>query len=224
MRNRPGRALPVMALVLATPGQATELTCADPWVRVSAVDSALARATCDIATRALVGLDACNVRLGSMVEIVVKDHLPDDCMGLYHCGTNRIDVLAPSTLEDHRRDDSIFVAIPNEAYFASIVTHELAHAAFDDVPCLEGTCMATSEYVAYAMQINALPIDLRATVATRDPGAPPIARDDLSPMLALFAPDIFAVKAWLHFSQRPDPCAYMGQIMEGTIRFDRERP
>lgn len=44
-----------------------------------------------------------------------------------------------------------------------------------------------------------------------------------SAMYHAFAPNRFAQKAWLHFTQRNDGCQLIGRIMGGAAFFDRER-
>ena len=47
-------------------------------------------------------------------------------------------------------------------------------------------------------------------------------RDAISAVMYFMAPDSFAKHVWLHFSTRPDPCAYLQQVFKGSIFFDRE--
>lgn len=130
--------------------------------------------------------------------------------------------MSPETLGQVRSDDSLFAPLSDDVCFASVITHELAHAAMDAVPCPFQACVATTEYVAYAMQLRSLP-DMLRTEVIRD-ASQVVVRDEINPMIALMAPDIFARKAWLHFSQRPDPCGYVDWIMQGDIVFDHELP
>lgn len=74
------------------------------------------------------------------------------------------------------------------------------------------------------MTFRAMPGELRGRVLEDVDQGTRVVRDDLSAVLALVAPEVFAQKAWLHFSQRPEPCAYAGQIISGAIVLDRERP
>jgi hypothetical protein len=50
-----------------------------------------------------------------------------------------------------------------------------------------------------------------------------ISIDELSPIILYMAPDLFSQKPWAHFSQRDDPCGYIGQLVDGTIIIDTER-
>jgi len=101
--------------------------------------------------------------------------------------------------------------------------HELTHAASDVVPRPFENCVATDEYIAYAMQVMSLTPEARAVFEARTRYDRKISRDELSPMILYMAPDLFTRKAWNHFSQRDDPCGFIRQLADKTILLDRER-
>ena len=147
-----------------------------------------------------------------------------DCMGVYHCGENRIEILSPTAIARFRREERAFDSIPIQSYFDSILAHEFAHAAFDAVPCPYPDCPLTSEYVAYAMQVYSFtPADRKvfeADVAMEKK----VSRYDLSLVGLRFAPDQFARDVWAHFSQREDGCSYVADMMQANFYLDIERP
>lgn len=207
-------------------GSAADLSCDGIPLIISAPSSEIARQTCQAATRTLPILAQCGVILSQPQAIEVVQTLPGfpDCMGIYHCGKNTINILTPSAVERLRRDDSAFHAIPSAAYFESILAHELAHAAYDAVPCPYPNCLLTSEYVGYAMQVFSLPrtdqklfeadIDLENRVS----------RYEISIIGLLMAPENFPRKVWAHFVQRKDGCAYVADMMRADFYLDKERP
>ena len=85
-------------------------------------------------------------------------------------------------------------------------------------------CLTSSEYVAYAMQVMSLPPQYRAAFAEDSGIEEPAGRDEISAITLLMAPDVFAQKAWAHFSQRPDGCAHVAGMMAGDFYLDVERP
>ncbi len=220
--------LPVLAACVAFAGplSASEpLMCPDPLFQVTADTPALVARTCETAARARETLALCNVVLDTPVEIEITENVTGEigpCLGVYHCGDGRIELLSPDAMRAFRLKDGAFSTISDEAYWESVLLHELTHAAFDHVTCPFEDCVATSEYAAYAMQVYALPPEEQArfgqTVVLRGD----VNRSAISAMMYFMSPDRFAKYAWLHFSARPDPCAYMGQIMDGKILFDRE--
>ena len=102
--------------------------------------------------------------------------------------------------------------------------HELTHAAIEDAPCPFAACLVGNEYVAYVMQIMSLtPGQRRRLEGRTDLVGRRISRDELTSIMYFMAPDRFAVKAWMHFTQRDDPCGFLGQVVDGTVMLDRER-
>ena len=50
----------------------------------------------------------------------------------------------------------------------------------------------------------------------------PLTSYDLSAFILFFSPNLFATEVWGHFSQRKDPCGYVGKIVDGTVLLDAE--
>ncbi|MBY6005425.1 hypothetical protein KUV62_15985 [Salipiger bermudensis] len=210
---------PLLALVLALPASA-ETLCEGTPVRMTA-PPAQAETLCTAVQQALPRLAACGLALETPVSITLTDSLPGDCLGLYHCGEQRIELLAPEALSEQRRTDGVFAALPDARYFDSIVMHELAHAAHDARPCPSGLCLATSEYLAYNFQILGLAPEDRARVEASLDMQSPVSHDAVNKIVLLFAPDAFAARAWAHLNQRDDPCAYLRHVAAGDFTFDR---
>lgn len=200
------------------------LTCETVPITVETDSDDLAQRICRVAERAIAANTACNVPLTRPIEIATLESLSANCIGLYHCGEDRIEVLTPEAMTALRDRTGLFSALPDDIYYDSVIAHELVHAAYDAVPCPFDACIATSEYLSYALQIRSLPTDLRADLEAAADLNRRVARDELNMMFLFMAPNKFAAKAWTHFSQRPDPCAYAGQIMNGSIFFDFEHP
>lgn len=211
-------------LLFATEGRAGTFECDNDLLTVAAKTPVLAARVCRVADDALTELAACNVTLDLATSISIRDDMQDDCIGVYHCGEQRIDVLSPAGIAERRTEDSAFAGIPTDRYFESVIVHELAHAAADALPCPFGHCVATTEYVAYAMQVRSLSPEDRETFEAEFDMSKKIPRDRLNAMILYMAPDRFAQFSWAHFQQRPDSCAYIGQIMRGDIVLDIEHP
>lgn len=216
--------LSLVSLLSAPVAQAVTLECDGMPITVRADTPELAMRVCNVARTSLADLASCGVSLSLPHTIEIVDDIKSDCMGLYHCGTQRIEVLSPGTMAKRRLPDSAFSDIPTDRYFDSIILHELTHAAYESVPCPYGTCTANAEYVAYAMQIRSLSDVDRSAFEASYAIDREISGDEFSAITYFMAPDRFAQKAWAHFTQRPDGCGYVKQIMNGTIMLDRERP
>jgi len=201
--------------------------CEDQLFLVEATSPELAERTCHSAAKARAALSTCSVHLKDPVTISVVDaieELTGSCLGLYHCGDGQVEILSPDAMAAARETDGAFAGISDDALWDSIIVHELTHAAYEGVTCPFSSCVATSEYAAFAMQLRFLPAAELAQFAARDILETQPSRDAISPIMYFMAPDRFAELSWRHFITRPDPCGYMEWIMTGQIFFDREGP
>ncbi|APX24298.1 MAG: hypothetical protein CML50_15900 [Rhodobacteraceae bacterium] len=211
-------------LLLGTSVARAELLCPGTEITVSGADPATEARVCAIVEDAAPGLAACGLPLETPLSLTLVDDLPQGCLGLYHCGEGRIEILSPDLLTQRRLPGSLFAAVPGAPYFDSIVVHELAHAAHDALPCPSGVCLATSEYLAYNMQIMSLAPEDRAHVEAVIDMGERVSHDEISAMVLFFSPDTFASRAWAHLNQRDDPCAYLRHVAKGDFTFDRAGP
>lgn len=211
------------AVLSAAPLRSEPMVCPDSVVSVTSGSSQLAETVCEAAAFAEEMFGQCNVpSLDRPVAIHVVDDLMDGCVALYHCGNDKIEVLTPGKVDERRDPDGAFSFLPSKDYFRSIIVHELSHAAFDSVPCPFSSCAAANEYVAYSMQVMSLSEEEQRTFAARADLDRKVSRDELSKMILYFAPHRFAQRAWTHLQQRDDPCAFIGQITDGTVLLDHE--
>ena len=222
----PSRAPFVLALVLifAVAKEAAalplSLRCAGTNLVVRTPSAALGQTLCDIARDATRQLAACNMPLERDISLRIVDRTKGDWFGLYRCGEDAIEVLAPAAIALRRHEAAAFAFLPLDSYFASLIVHEMSHAAYDAVPCPYPSCAATSEYLAYAMQIASLSEAERRAFERAAITPDPVPRDRVNAITLMIAPDRFARLAWAHYSARPDSCAFVAEIMRGTAPFD----
>ncbi|MCK8462458.1 hypothetical protein MUY35_01175 [Aliiroseovarius sp. S1339] len=216
----------VVSLCFAGQLPAETLNCPDPLLQVTGGDATLRARTCKVASGARMFLESCGVALRRTVEIEIQivktfDEQYTSCLGLYHCGENRIEILSPQGMSFARNKEGAFKLISDDAYWDSILVHELTHAAYDKVECPFFNCIVTSEYASFAMQVLSLPKDQRSlfgqTVTLRSKPSD----DSISETMLFLSPSHFATLVWLHFQDRNDPCEYMQQIMAGQVFFDQ---
>ena len=215
----------IFPLCLATQLAAEPLACLDPLITVTGSDLATRELACSAAAEARKTLASCNAILDRAIEFEIVEAFDTDhaaCLGLYHCGEDKIEILSPADMAAARDKEGAFELIADEAYWQSIIVHELTHAAYDTIKCPFTSCVATTEYAAYAMQVFSLPPDQQALFGTSVTLRSKPSFDSISMVMLFMAPDRFAKMAWLHFRGREDPCDYMRLIMEGQMFFDRE--
>lgn len=213
-----------LVLLLTSASLSAESTlCPDTKVSVIASHKEQEEMICTAAAHANELFEACNVPpISRPVLVKVVDDIYAQCVAMYHCGDDFIEILSPSRMEERRKEDSAFVFLPTSKYFYSVVIHELAHAAFDAVPCPIDSCVVGSEYVAYSLQVLSLTEKERLAFEKNAGLDRVVGRDELSALILYMAPHLFSQKAWTHFSQREDPCGYIGQITGGNILLDFE--
>ncbi|WP_432816735.1 DUF6639 family protein [Sulfitobacter sp. JB4-11] len=216
----------ITALVVgfAFPVLSGEQRCDGLDITVNAEHSADAESVCAASRRAAAQFARCNLPFPTdPIRIDVIEDMSPHCVAVYHCGEDWIEILAPKQMQSRRKEEGAFSSLDTGRYFQSVVVHELAHAALDSTPCPFETCIATSEYVAYAMQVLSLDAVAQSQFSEKAGLDRRVSIDELSMMVYLMAPGRFAQKAWIHFTQRDDPCGYIDQIVKGVVLLDTER-
>jgi hypothetical protein len=211
-----------MALSASAQGQEAR-TC--PGAEVFTIDAGEDQAQiCAAVERVRDQLAQCNLTVPLPITIAILPELGENCLGVFHCGDGRIDLLAPSHYARMQQegDNGAFRVVSPHAMFESVLRHEMAHAALDSMPCPFDSCLVAQEYIAYTMQIRFLPEMDRAAFEAQDRHDGPVSRETLNPMILLMAPDVFAHRAWQHLTEREDPCAFIGQVARAEVLLDFE--
>ena len=215
----------ILAALCAGPAPLGADTSACPGTGVVTVDAgADAPAICDAVARIRGQLASCSLTAPETVAVAVVPDLGEACLGIYHCGEARIEILPPAAYAGMQGDGGAFEMIGPEALFESVLRHELAHAALDEMPCPFDSCVVAQEYIAYGMQIMFLPEADRAAFEAADTREGPVPRDMLNPMILMMAPDVFARRAWQHLTEQDDPCGFIDRVARGEILLDMAPP
>jgi hypothetical protein len=221
--------LAAIALVVFsnTSAQAGRLSCPDVQATVTAEDDALARQVCEAAARSIERLTACRLRQTAPVHISVLPKIENsrpECMGRFLCHDGRVELLAPQTIKSALPPESPFAQLDAHAFFDSLVTHEITHALIFQT--LGGTAgsVAQNEYIAYAMQLDALPAKDREKLVApyREEGE--VTLTELNGFILSMKPARFAARAWLHFRAPENGCHFLGLILDGEVSFGLSFP
>ncbi len=209
---------PLFCAVTVLGAFAAARACDTPLVTVDTPDRELHERVCDVVASALPMLERCQLELTNSITINFSDGLgyPNQlCLGLYHHGDRRIELLNPDAFEDAHVKSALWTSIPVAEHFNSIVVHELTHAHVGQVAPAEPPCRADWEYVAYAMQIESLRASTRDAFIAGAGAAPPVTIEEVNSITLVFSPPLFAAKAWLHFSDPENGCDFVGKIIRG---------
>ena len=137
------------------------------------------------------------------------------CLGLFHCDTSHIELIAPEHVAMALGEGSRFAEIPAAEFYDSLVAHELAHALAYQTRWGALGSVADTEYLAYAMQLESLSAQTRAGFIARHPVTEPVKPQALNEAVLAFAPAIFAIKSWIHFSQPENGCSFVRALLTG---------
>jgi len=200
------------------------IQCVETNISVNSRQSTYAEMTCEAVKQTEALFEQCDMPpFTEPLRIEIVSELKPGCVAIYHCDEDWIEVLEPPLMEARRSSENAFAFLTIESYFQSVVVHELSHSVFDDVPCPFVACVTADEYVAYTMQVMSLTAGQQAEFEANSELDRKISRDELSTIILLMAPSLFAQKSWAHLSQRDDPCTFIGQIMDGTVLLDYDR-
>lgn len=209
-------------LVMAAPVAADEFICPGGTVIVQG-SVERAEAICVAAEDAKGQLASCNLPVTQTVTVEITRALPGNCFGLYSCEENLIQLQPLDAYADLLSEEPgiPFGHLEPEAFFNSILRHELAHAALDGMPCRFEACPATQEFVAYNMQIRFLSDSERAPfdifVAST---VEPVIRERINALVLAMSPEIFLRNAYAYLASEDDPCDLMAEIVRGEVLFD----
>lgn len=209
---------------LATAGLGADLTCPQhPQITVNAPSAKLSLHVCDIIADQTPALAACGLSQTLPIRFTVSSIEASQelrCLGRYHCASNEITLIHPDYLAAHPEAMEIYVGLSPQAVFDSLVTHELAHAYFEQTVAGQQIGVSAHEYVAYALQLRALdPTDRERFLSLHKSTSPP-SLEMLNQVIMLFAPGVFAANVWRHFEQPQNGCAFVGELIDGTISLE----
>lgn len=222
--------LRVIAAVLCSlcgPALSDEVTCADGRAKVWTQHKELAARVCAVASDGIDQLTACNLRQTRPVRISILDRLEAanaECVGRYLCHAGRIEILSPKAMQDAIQPDSAYHDLPGMEVFDSFLVHELAHALIHQTLDGQSGSVAQNEYVAYAMQLASIPPETREALIAPYRKSEGVSLEELNGFILGFAPDRFAARAWLHFSEPQNGCDFVSRILEGTVLFGEAYP
>ncbi len=222
MRPRPILSALAIAFLLApAPLAGGTLICPGGTFTVAGPDAALSDRICRVAEAGAEQLAACGLPFRVPLTIFTVPEIAHgdvSCLGSYDCDRLELRLVTPGALDAALAPDSVLREIPGAALFDSLVVHELAHAALAQQPCAEPPCLAEHEYVAYAMQMQALAPDHRAIVTGAARGLDRVTEERLNEFIAVAAPDTFAAWAWTHFARPENGCGFIARLISGEAQ------
>lgn len=221
----------ILILLLGFSGQvsgpaladAHEFQCADAKVTVTAERAGEAELACDVAAEADARLRSLGLAVQEPVRIEITETLdaaPGSCVALYNTADKTLQVLPVDCLKDRPGRASAFPEMDAELLFESLILHELVHAYTDQ--SAEGRILprVAYEYLAYAIQLDALPKTERARILAKVEVATLGGIGQINDAVLALSPLRFAALSWLHFSQEGGDADLVRRILRGELRFN----
>lgn len=205
-------------LILASAAYAEPLPCDNPLILVDSEYPVLHKRVCAAVSVALPKLEACYLKQNRPIEFGFGDEISQagiSCLGLYHRGEDRIDLLTPEGFGQAHLQSEFCDSMTMDEHYDSIVVHELTHALLDQSPWQSVARRVDHEYIAYAMQIENMIEPSRGLFIANIGLNGPIEVGYLNEFTLDISPSMFAATAWLHFSSPGNGCEFVGQIVRG---------
>lgn len=212
-------------LILASAANAEPLPCDNPLILVDSEYPVLHKRVCAAVSAVLPKLEACYLKQDRPIVFGFEDEISQSdivCLGLYHRGEDRIDLLTPEGFRQAHMQSEFCDSIPANEHFDSIVVHELTHALLDQSLWQSTAHRVDHEYIAYAMQIESMTEPGRDQFIANTGLNGPIEVGHFNEFTLDMSPSVFAAKSWLHFSSPGNGCEFAGQIVRGEYTLWQE--
>jgi hypothetical protein len=108
--------------------------------------------------------------------------------------------------------------LPHRDFYSSLIVHEIVHGVMHQNFKVQPSSHAAYEYPAYAIQIAALPSDVRSKFLQSFPEDASPNEYVLNDNILFFDPFHFAARAYRHFTAA-DGCAHLTALLQGEVAF-----
>lgn len=211
------RILPALLAAFFSPAAAQANLCVDVPVQINSQDRVLSDEVCAAASAALRFLSQYGVVPASPIVIDVVEapleHYGYRALGSFDAGTGRISLMSQQAIDRLDPVPAMYGLPFDRIHYRGAVAHEVAHAAFHQNSPNAQLANTAQEYLAHVTQMAVLPPELRVRVIERAAVSAWESGDTISEIYMALAPEKFAVKSWLHFSQLDDPTAFVDMLL-----------
>ncbi|MBS0123860.1 DUF6639 family protein [Thetidibacter halocola] len=222
------------ALVLALACQAasaaaqsvSEGSCGIGNMMVAAPSASDLSDACVAVHAALPVLTSLGLELRQPVRIEVTQTLdlaPGICVAFYSSSERKVQLLPTDCLAEQPGRAKAFPEMTADLLFQSLIVHELTHALVEQGLAGRFLPRVAHEYLAYAIQLLALPETERSRILAKADISGPIDLAEVSEAILGLSPLRFAALSWLHFADNGGDAALVRRIVEGEVHFQSLR-
>jgi hypothetical protein len=202
----------------------TEYSCNIDSITVVAEDSRNAELACDTIVSTDLRLRDLGLEIDQTVRVEITpvlDVAQGVCVGLYSTAEKKLQLLPLDCMEEQPGRSKAFPAMEPELLFQSVIVHEMVHAYLDQQSSGRFLPRVAHEYLAYAIQLDALSDAERDRVLEKaDMQEASVELEDINEAILNLMPVRFAAMAWLHFNQEGGDASLVRRIIEGEQLFN----
>lgn len=178
---------------------------------------------CTSAGEARAAIRMCGLNLSAEISITMATSPifgDPACLAAYHCDRDEILLLPLEDIVDLTRDNRLLSQIAEEDLLTSLLIHEFVHAWIARSEHAGNISLIEDEYIAYAMQIAALPSETQAAMRAHSLLPAPPDKRVLSELLLAMDPSRYGLLAWRHFSAAGNGCRFVKGLLAGQANLD----
>jgi hypothetical protein len=210
----------------ATPGGPVQLHCEVDGIVVAAPRIEDARLACVVSEAVDGRLRALGLHIAKDVRIEITEELdiaPEACVAFYSTETRELQVLTVDCLADQPGRAKAFPSMRADLLFESLIVHELVHAYVEQSSGDRFLPRLAHEYLAYAIQLDALPDAERDRVLAKAGVGDRVELGGINEAVLGLSPLRFAALAWLHFTREGGDAAVVARVLDGSLTFNSLR-
>lgn len=176
---------------------------------------------CEGARDAIVFLKSHGLDVTDTIVIELLTELPDSvdnsATGCYLESERRVLILV---YPEFKKFETWFGVPVDRSLYRSVVSHEVAHAVADFNFTISKPSIQAKEYIAYITQFSTMEPELRDRVLEHFSGKAFEGDWQMSPIIYMFDPMGFGIRAYLHFLNLIDADEYIHSILNGEALLD----
>uniref|UniRef100_UPI00356952F4 DUF6639 family protein n=1 Tax=Marinobacter sp. TaxID=50741 RepID=UPI00356952F4 len=196
---------------------ATAVVCTVPGVTVNSDRAEDGELACKAAGKALAFMRHQGFEVNTRFTLDLVDRSLSlhgaEVKGTYDSKRFRIEVPSFSQAQVMAQRHPPFGMNMCEEMWQSFVVHEVAHAVAQANFKVRKPSLEAHEYIAYVVQIATLPEPLRTRLLAKFDNLAFQHERQISRTFLQLEPEVFAVKAYRHFSAHPDPQAFFQRLL-----------
>jgi hypothetical protein len=180
------------------------------------------RLACSAAADAVRLLSRCSItpKRPLLVEIMseVRHPFSGPIFGMFDIARERVLVTVQANIPA-LVEDTPYASLPLQDFYKSLIVHEIVHGIMHQNLQRKAATHAAYEYPAYALQMESLPADVRATFLQSFDQAALRSNTLFNDSVLFFDPYFFAARAYHHYKSAPDACEHLTGLLSGEVAF-----